>query len=94
MLNTHICYKLDTLHYIVTTQFMFTIAYIFSELSVASVDIQLSITVAKNVAKTIQLLCVKSEQLVCITFSCKFSTFQILMINFYGYIQLSKDNCD
>ena len=37
---------------------------ISSELSVASVDTQLSVTVARNVAKTIQLYCVKSEQLV------------------------------
>ena len=37
---------------------------IASELNVASVDTQLSVTVAKNVAKTIQLFCVKSEQLV------------------------------
>lgn len=36
-----------------------------SELNVASVDTQLCITVAKNVAKTIQLFSVKSEQLVC-----------------------------
>ena len=36
----------------------------FSELSVASVDPHLSVTVAKNVAKTIQLFAVKSEQLV------------------------------
>ncbi|KAK2155274.1 hypothetical protein LSH36_244g03005 [Paralvinella palmiformis] len=36
---------------------------ISSELSVSSVDTKLSVTVAKNVAKTIQLFCVKSEQL-------------------------------
>ena len=35
-----------------------------SELNVASVDVKLCITVAKNVAKTIQLFSVKSEQLV------------------------------
>ncbi|KAL5009916.1 hypothetical protein ScPMuIL_012221 [Solemya velum] len=34
-----------------------------SELNVASVDGKLSITVARNVAKTIQLFCVRSEQL-------------------------------
>ena len=37
---------------------------VFSELNVASVDTKLSITIAKNVAKTIQLFNVKSEQLV------------------------------
>ena len=37
---------------------------ICSELNVASVDVKLCITVAKNVAKTIQLFSVKSEQLV------------------------------
>lgn len=37
-----------------------------SELNVASIDVGLSITVAKNVAKTLQLFCVKSEQLVCV----------------------------
>lgn len=36
----------------------------FSELNVASVDTKLSITVAKNVSKTVQLFNVKSEQLV------------------------------
>ncbi|XP_041349093.1 conserved oligomeric Golgi complex subunit 5-like [Gigantopelta aegis] len=36
---------------------------ISSELNVANVDSKLSITVAKNVAKTIKLFCVKSEQL-------------------------------
>ncbi|KAL5014542.1 hypothetical protein ScPMuIL_008812 [Solemya velum] len=36
---------------------------ISSELNVASVDGKLSITVARNVAKTIQLFCVRSEQL-------------------------------
>jgi hypothetical protein len=36
----------------------------FSELHVASVDTKLSVTIAKNVAKTIQLFAVKSEQLV------------------------------
>ncbi|XP_071081856.1 conserved oligomeric Golgi complex subunit 5-like [Haliotis cracherodii] len=36
---------------------------ITSELNVASVDGKLSVTVAKNVAKTVQLFCVKSEQL-------------------------------
>ncbi|XP_076469307.1 conserved oligomeric Golgi complex subunit 5-like [Babylonia areolata] len=38
---------------------------ISSELNVSSVDMKLSITIAKNVAKTIQLFCVKSEQLLC-----------------------------
>ncbi|KAL8566375.1 hypothetical protein ACOMHN_049333 [Nucella lapillus] len=38
---------------------------ISSELHVSSVDMKLSITIAKNVAKTIQLFCVKSEQLLC-----------------------------
>lgn len=36
----------------------------FSELNVASVDQNLSIAVAKNASKTVQLFCVKSEQLV------------------------------
>lgn len=35
-----------------------------SELNVASVDPNLSVAVAKNAAKTVQLFCVKSEQLV------------------------------
>ena len=35
-----------------------------SELTVSMIDIQLSITVAKNVAKTVQLMCVKCEQIV------------------------------
>ncbi|KAF7661313.1 hypothetical protein LDENG_00264440 [Lucifuga dentata] len=38
---------------------------ISSELNVASVDPQLSLAVAKNAAKTVQLFCVKSEQLLC-----------------------------
>ena len=38
--------------------------FAYSELSVASVDQQLSVTVAKNVAKTVQLYAVKCEQLV------------------------------
>ncbi|XP_032445981.1 conserved oligomeric Golgi complex subunit 5 isoform X2 [Xiphophorus hellerii] len=38
---------------------------ISSELNVASVDPNLSLAVAKNAAKTIQLFCVKSEQLLC-----------------------------
>ncbi|XP_061570606.1 conserved oligomeric Golgi complex subunit 5 [Cololabis saira] len=38
---------------------------ISSELNVASVDPNLSIAVAKNAAKTVQLFCVKSEQLLC-----------------------------
>ena len=36
-----------------------------SELSIAQVDADLSVTVAKNVAKTVQLFVVKSEELVC-----------------------------
>lgn len=36
----------------------------FSELNVASVDVKLCITVAKNVGKTVKMFCVKSEQLV------------------------------
>ena len=36
----------------------------FSELNVASVDRKLCVTVAKNVAKTVKMFCVKSEQLV------------------------------
>uniref|UniRef100_A0AAQ5X9Q4 Conserved oligomeric Golgi complex subunit 5 n=1 Tax=Amphiprion ocellaris TaxID=80972 RepID=A0AAQ5X9Q4_AMPOC len=36
---------------------------ISSELNVASVDLNLSLAVAKNAAKTVQLFCVKSEQL-------------------------------
>lgn len=35
-----------------------------SELNVASVDASLSVAVAKNAAKTVQLFCVKCEQLV------------------------------
>uniref|UniRef100_A0A9J8A893 Conserved oligomeric Golgi complex subunit 5 n=1 Tax=Cyprinus carpio carpio TaxID=630221 RepID=A0A9J8A893_CYPCA len=38
---------------------------IASELNVASVDSGLTIAVAKNAAKTVQLFCVKSEQLLC-----------------------------
>uniref|UniRef100_A0A7N9AKN6 Conserved oligomeric Golgi complex subunit 5 n=1 Tax=Mastacembelus armatus TaxID=205130 RepID=A0A7N9AKN6_9TELE len=38
---------------------------ISSELNVASVDPNLSLAVAKNAAKTVQLFCVKSEQLLC-----------------------------
>ncbi|KAL0962660.1 hypothetical protein UPYG_G00343520 [Umbra pygmaea] len=38
---------------------------ISSELNVASVDPGLSVAVAKNAAKTVQLFCVKSEQLLC-----------------------------
>uniref|UniRef100_G3Q6C8 Conserved oligomeric Golgi complex subunit 5 n=1 Tax=Gasterosteus aculeatus aculeatus TaxID=481459 RepID=G3Q6C8_GASAC len=38
---------------------------ISSELNVASVDPKLSLAVSKNAAKTIQLFCVKSEQLLC-----------------------------
>uniref|UniRef100_A0A672II32 Conserved oligomeric Golgi complex subunit 5 n=1 Tax=Salarias fasciatus TaxID=181472 RepID=A0A672II32_SALFA len=38
---------------------------ISSELNVASVDPSLSLAVAKNAAKTVQLFCVKSEQLLC-----------------------------
>uniref|UniRef100_A0A671K846 Conserved oligomeric Golgi complex subunit 5 n=1 Tax=Sinocyclocheilus anshuiensis TaxID=1608454 RepID=A0A671K846_9TELE len=38
---------------------------IASELNVASVDSDLTIAVAKNAAKTVQLFCVKSEQLLC-----------------------------
>ncbi|KAG7235839.1 hypothetical protein INR49_002164 [Caranx melampygus] len=36
-----------------------------NELNVASVDPDLSLAVAKNAAKTVQLFCVKSEQLLC-----------------------------
>ena len=36
----------------------------FSELSVASVDVGLTITVARNVAKTVELYTAKCEQLV------------------------------
>uniref|UniRef100_A0A672YET2 Conserved oligomeric Golgi complex subunit 5 n=1 Tax=Sphaeramia orbicularis TaxID=375764 RepID=A0A672YET2_9TELE len=38
---------------------------ISSELNVASVDLNLSLAVSKNAAKTVQLFCVKSEQLLC-----------------------------
>ncbi|XP_029016227.1 conserved oligomeric Golgi complex subunit 5 [Betta splendens] len=38
---------------------------ISSELNVASVDPNLSLAVARNAAKTVQLFCVKSEQLLC-----------------------------
>lgn len=51
--------------------------FVCSELNVASVDPNLSLAVAKNAAKTIQLYCVKSEQLVC-TALCVFFNFQIL----------------
>ena len=37
-----------------------------SELNVSSVDHKLSITVARNVAKTVKLFCVKSEQNLCV----------------------------
>ncbi|XP_016395009.1 conserved oligomeric Golgi complex subunit 5-like [Sinocyclocheilus rhinocerous] len=37
----------------------------YDELNVASVDSGLTIAVAKNAAKTVQLFCVKSEQLLC-----------------------------
>ncbi len=39
-------------------------SFLFSELNVSSVDQQLSITIARNVAKTVQLYCVKCEQMV------------------------------
>ena len=42
---------------------MFDVSH-FSELNVASVDRKLCVTVAKNVAKTVKMFCVKSEQLV------------------------------
>ena len=38
--------------------------FIFSELNVAIVDTSLCVTVSRNVAKTVQLFAVKSEQLV------------------------------
>lgn len=38
--------------------------FVCSELNVASVDPNLALAVSKNVAKTVQLFCVKSEQLV------------------------------
>lgn len=38
--------------------------FVLSELNVASFDQHLSLAVAKNAAKTVQLFCVKSEQLV------------------------------
>ena len=38
--------------------------FIFSELNVAIVDTALCVTVSRNVAKTVQLFAVKSEQLV------------------------------
>lgn len=41
-----------------------TLLVVCSELNVASVDPSLSLAVAKNAAKTVQLFCVKSEQLV------------------------------
>ncbi|TNM91725.1 hypothetical protein fugu_020105 [Takifugu bimaculatus] len=37
----------------------------YNELNVASVDPNLTLAVAKNTAKTVQLFCVKSEQLLC-----------------------------
>ena len=37
---------------------------LYSELNVSSVDQQLSVTIARNVAKTVQLYCVKCEQMV------------------------------
>lgn len=44
--------------------YSFISLFICSELNVASVDPNLSLAVAKNAAKTVQLFCVKSEQLV------------------------------
>lgn len=41
-----------------------TSPFVCSELNVASVDPDLSLAVAKNAAKTVQLFCVKCEQLV------------------------------
>ena len=38
--------------------------FYFSELNIAQVDADLTVTVAKNVAKTVQLFVVKSEELV------------------------------
>ena len=43
---------------------LFFCLFPFSELSVASVDVGLTTTVAKNVAKTVQLYTAKCEQLV------------------------------
>jgi len=40
----------------------------FSEIVVACVDASLEVTVARNIAKTLQLFAVKSEQLVLLTF--------------------------
>lgn len=45
------------------------LVFVCSELNVASVDPSLSLAVAKNAAKTVQLFCVKSEQLVCTSLS-------------------------
>lgn len=54
--------------------------FVCSELNVASVDPNLSLAVAKNAAKTIQLYCVKSEQLVC-TALCVCINFQIMNLD-------------
>lgn len=40
------------------------VCVLHSELNVASVDTSLTLAVVKNAAKTVQLFCVKSEQLV------------------------------
>lgn len=54
--------------------------FVYSELNVASVDPNLSLAVAKNAAKTVQLFCVKSEQLVCTAMSVCFCC------HFYFYV--------
>lgn len=50
-----------------------------SELNVASVDVNLSIKVARNVAKTIQLYCVKCEQLVSASKAQLYARMQIFL---------------
>ena len=64
--------------------------YFSSELNVASVDSKLSVTVARNVSKTIKLFCVKSEQLVSLVFlGILFYTYvfsHVYFINFLVYV--------
>ena len=43
---------------------LFMRLFVYSELNVASVDPNLTLAVSKNAVKTVQLFCVKSEQLV------------------------------
>ena len=66
--SMHFFRRLSSIHFVCVLPSWFmtgSLLYVFcSELHVSSVDTKLSITIAKNVSKTIQLFCVKSEQLV------------------------------